>query len=307
MSPPDFYRIKEAGKNGYPNQFSIKGYEEYIKDPEGFRNKAEQQWNKLKTIFEDAGAEILILPARESNPPLSFTADPFISINDNNKNTTLISRFSNPRRLDEAEIAANFLKVNFPERGLIISELYIEGTGDNYYDPYRDIFWSGYDPEGATLQNASSGRSNIKAHKLLEALTGIRVISLAVKEPFFHIDTTLCPLPNGHILFYKNGIQGRMLNKFYNEAFDKHNLDKSEYLIEVSEQDALAFGCNARIVTNSQGKHTIVTPLISDELKDKIESKGYKVVTTDLSAFIADGGGPHCLSNNLNETRKTHD
>ncbi len=303
MSPPDFYRIREPGKNGHPNLFSIKGYEEYISDKPAFRAKAVTQWNKLKDIFIEAGAEVILMPAREENPPLTFTADPFISLTDGDKVTTIISKFSNTRRLDEPKIAERFFRESFPERELVKSELFIEGTGDNVYDPFRDIFWSGYDPHGATTDNASTGRSDINAHKMLNDVTGVEVVSLAVKSPFFHIDTALCPLPNGHMLFCKNGLQDDAIENFMSHAFTKHKLDPQEFLIEVNNEDALAFGCNARTITNSKGEQTIVMAKISEELKRTIASKGYKVITTDLSVFIANGGAAHCLSNNLNEIR----
>ena len=45
----------------------------------------------------------------------------------------------------------------------------------------------------------------------------------------------------------------------------------------------------------------IITPIISDKLKGQIEQAGYTVHMVDLSEFIKGGGGPHCLTNRINQ------
>ena len=82
------------------------------------------------------------------------------------------------------------------------------------------------------------------------------------------------------------------------KAFDRYGLPRNEYLIEVSESDAVKFACNLRCIGD-----TIVMPTCSRALQNRLIETGYKVITTDMSHFIQSGGAVHCVTNNINETR----
>ncbi|PCI00816.1 MAG: hypothetical protein COB76_02645, partial [Alphaproteobacteria bacterium] len=142
------------------------------------------------------------------------------------------------------------------------------------------------------------GRSDIRAHKGLEAVTGVPVVSMAVKEPFFHIDTCMTPLTNGHIIAYKDGMKPEAFENLMQEGFKRYGMDPEEYLILVSKEDAENYACNLVCVGNN-----IIMPQVSDGLQDRLKSKGYEVTCLDMSVFINDGGAMHCLTNNLNEQR----
>ena len=86
--------------------------------------------------------------------------------------------------------------------------------------------------------------------------------------------------------------------KMQQNAFDRFGLDRAEYLIEVSKEDAAAYACNGRCVND-----TVVMPECSEELQEKLRTHGYDVITTDMSQFIHTGGAIHCVTNNINETR----
>lgn len=123
---------------------------------------------------------------------------------------------------------------------------------------------------------------------------------MAVKRPFFHIDTSMTPLTNGHIIAYKDGMKQEAFEKLIREGFKRYSMNPDEYLILVDKKDADAYACNLRCVGN-----TVIMPTCSDELQDRIREKGYDVVTHNMSQFIYDGGAMHCLTNNLNERRIT--
>ena len=79
-------------------------------------------------------------------------------------------------------------------------------------------------------------------------------------------------------------------------AFAQTGLSEAEYLIEVSREDAENFGCNIVLVD----PNNVVTSMISDDLKARIENKGYNVHRVDLSQFHLAGGGAHCMVNRIN-------
>jgi len=299
MCPPDGYEIPAPNPNtGHANDFAIQGYAEFKKSPKKFRKEAERQWVNLRNIFNDLGVITVEMPPQENQPDLVFTADPSLSFQDRTgKLVTIFSRFSNEERQIEVDAHSAFFEKELPERPLVSSHYRIEGTGDNVYDPARDLFWSGY-THTAGRHNAAAGRSDQRAHSALQQLTGVDVVSLAVKRPFFHIDTSLGALSRGHLVVYKGGMQPLAYQKMISNAFDRFGLKRDEFLIEVSEEDAAKYACNLRCVGN-----TVIMPEVSNELQERIRAKGYQVITTNLSQFIYSGGSVHCLTNNLNEQR----
>jgi N-dimethylarginine dimethylaminohydrolase len=299
MADPASFAIEKPYADGHApaNDFSVKGYEEYSKDPEAFVAKARQQWTRLRDVFNQLGAKVVVMKAKPHQPDQVFTTDPSLSLKTADGTLiTIFSRFSNEGRQQEVADQAAFLEKNAAGSILLNAHFRTEG-GDNVYDRFRDVFWSGY-TRSPGRDGAASGRSDIRAHKALSQATGVEVVDIEVKEPFFHIDTSLAPLPDGHIVCYRGGMSDEAFEEMQRKAFDRYGLDRKEYLIEVSKEDAAAYACNLRCV----GK-TIVMPTCSRELQDKLTGIGYKVITLEMSQFIYTGGAVHCLANNINETR----
>lgn len=259
----------------------------------------------MRTIFKAAGAQILEIEPRPEMPDLVFTADPSLSLSALPNGTggaftalTLLSRFSNEERQEEVGVSHDFFQKNIPGRKIVNSTHRIEGSGDNIYDPFRDVYWSGYNPRNASREMASFGRSDIQAHGILQALTGVEVNSLAVKKPFYHVDLSVGPLNRGHILHYEGGLLPDGNRRLMSEAFDRFGLSRDEYLIPVSREDAERAACNIRCIGN-----LVVMPSCSDELQERIRSKGYEVAPTPMYAFFSAGGAVHCTTNEIDQPR----
>ena len=300
MADPEFFSVEKPYEDGHApaNDFSIEGYKEYAKNPEAFVAKASEQWLKLKDIFNQLSVKTVVMKSDPKNPVQVFTADPSLTFKtEQGQLMTIFSHFSNENRQTEVDDQAAFFETKKSGHTLINAHFRTEGTGDNVYDTFRDLFWSGY-TNTPGREGSTSGRSDQRAHKALSYVTGVEVISLEVKKPFFHIDTSLAPLPSGHIVCYRGGMSAADFEKMQKNAFDRYGLSRNEYLIEVSESDAVKLACNLRCVGD-----TIVMPECSQELKNKLTEIGYKVITTDLSQLIHTGGAVHCLTNNINETR----
>jgi len=299
MCRPNHYTISGPDGNGnFANDFAKIYYEEYKKDPKALLNRATRQWMGYKIILEYYGATIIELEPKEGCGDQVFTADPTLSLVGPDGAVTITSKFSNTERQIEVPYSVDIVQTLFPDRKIVNAEYNTEGTGDNYYDPFRDLFWSGY-TENPGRRNAAAGRSDINAHRYLESITGVRVIDMAVKEPFFHVDTCMAPLQMGHIIAYKKGMQPEAYEKLLEEGFARYKMKPEDYLISVSDEDAIKYACNVRCI----GDNTLIMPMVSDELQRTLTLKGYKVICSDVSEFIKDGGAMHCLTNNLNEQR----
>ncbi len=304
MCPPEHFRIPEPKPGaGFANEMSVEGHRVYSKDPEAFRRRAMSKWLRYRDILErELGADIRLLEPREELPDQVFTADPSISLtwtgdDAQEQSAALLSRFTYEERQGEADLHAAALRDFDPSREIRFAEFNIEGCGDNVYDPKRDLFWSGCTARPGR-DHAGDGRSDVRAHEQLAALTGVRVESLEVRRPFFHLDTTVAVLPFGHILCCREGLAAHAHEKLLEMAFEPFGLDPAEHLIEVSLKDAARYACN--IVARG---HLIVLPEVSEGLLARIRRSGYEPITTDFTEFIHSGGGPHCLVNQLNERR----
>lgn len=296
MCPPDYFELTAPDPDdGFANDMIAKSYERFAQDPEVFRQKATTQWVAFEQLVEQKlGAQIVLLKPETQLQDQCFTADASLSYRDaTGTDITLISTMTHPLRTKETDLHRHKIKELFPERVLKTNPLPSEGSGDNLYDPYRDLFWSGFVTSPSSHRPAE-GRSDKRAHDFLSVETGIDVVSLEVKRPFFHIDTTLAALPQGHLLYYPGGFTQEAFATLIKKGIEDVKLDPDEYLIEVTEEEALLYACNLIYLGNK-----VVMTTCGDRLPNILTQKGYEVFTTDLSCFIQAGGGPHCLTNNL--------
>lgn len=296
MCAPDYFKLSGPDPHyGFANDMIAKGYESYINDTGGFSQKAVLQWHDFKKLIEEKlGAETTLLEPNMHLQDQVFTADASLSlVTKQGQDITLISSMTHPLRLQEVQIHRQKIEELFPERIIDMNPFPSEGSGDNLYDPFRNLFWSGY-VDRPSSERPAEGRSDRRAHAFLSKITGVDVISLQVQRPFFHIDTTLAALPLGHILAFPQGMTQDSYHKLYDKAFTPFGLDPTEYLIEVTEEEALKYSCNLIYV----GRKVLMTEC-GERLPRLLQEKGYEVFTTNVSCFIQAGGGPHCLTNNL--------
>ncbi len=299
MCPPEHYAIAPHPVSGHANEMAVEGERVYRRDPAGFRRTAMRKWEVFRdTLVRELGAEIVEVAPRAGLKDQVFAADASISlVADDDAGVGLLSRFTYEERQAEVAAHAEVLRSYAPGRVLAHAERNIEGCGDNVYDPVRDVYWSGC-TEAPTRADAGAGRSDQRAHDQLAAVTGVEVVSLLVRKPFFHIDTAVAILPRGHIMCCPDGLSERAFETLRERAFAPFGLSEEEHLIRVSRADAERYACN--VVARDD---RVVLPYASDELKGELKRRGYDAVVVDLREFILSGGGPHCLTNQLNERR----
>lgn len=298
MCEPTYFKIPEPDTTwGHFNDQSEQGWHEYKQNPELYRQNAYSQWVAFKdTLISVFNAKVLLLEPVEDLFDQVFTADASLSLIDTSHHFSFISQFTHPKRCQESKVHEKIIKTHFPSREIIPFDAACEGAGDNVYDSFRDVYWSGFN---ATLDNPAKGRSDKQSHQQLQDCLGIKVNSIQVIRPFFHVDTCLASLSKGHILLYKNGIDATSYEMLLENGFHKLGLDPAKYLIEVSSDAAHQYVCNVINIGNK-----IVMAKCSTELPNTLRNLGYEVFEVDVSYFIKAGGGPHCLTNYINHPRQ---
>ena len=154
-----------------------------------------------------------------------------------------------------------------------------EGAGDVLLDRGQPILWV-----------AHGFRSDAAAAALVETVLGCKTVALELVDPrFYHLDTCLCPLEGGWLLYYPGAFTADSQKNI-------RALVPSNQRIEVSEADAAQFACNAVNV----GRHVILNHA-SQELQTNLRRAGFTPILTPLTEFMKSGGAAKCLTLKLAE------
>jgi N-dimethylarginine dimethylaminohydrolase len=174
MVPPAGIIISDKWKNDKEQEY----HEFYKQDPEAFRKKACEQWQSLVDLYIEWEIKVVIDDHKPGMGDQVYTADPAGTIKDKIKKeiSALRSHFTNADRQPEVEAFMALLKAEAIATGYTVSEHKMEhnfeGTGDCYYDAFRDVMFAGYttDPNS---DDPAKGRSALESHQELEDKTGI--------------------------------------------------------------------------------------------------------------------------------------
>ena len=236
---------------------------------------AAREWAALYRHLVALGAEIDCVPAAPDLPDLVFTANAAVVLD----GKALLARFRHPeRRGEEAHVEAMFRRLQ--GRGLIAAVhklpegMTLEGAGDCVFDASRNLFWMGYGP-----------RSDRAAREQVEAEFGVETLALELVDPrFYHMDTALCPLPGGEVIYVPGA--------FTDEGLDAiHARVPPGQRIALTEKDAGVLAANTVCVGN-----TLILSECSERLRLELSERGYRVLPTPLDAFRRSGGSAFCLT-----------
>ena len=236
---------------------------------------AERQWNGLHRALVRHGTAIETVEPEPGLPDLVFTANAAVVLD----GKALLARFRHPERQGEQPVYAAAFRA-LQARGLI-GEVFempegvmLEGAGDCLWDARRGLFWMG-----------CGFRSDPAAAAVVEARFGVRCVPLTLADPsFYHLDTALCPLPCGGIVYHPG-------------AFTREALQRIEALVAPPDRIALKPSDAARFAANAVcfGR-VIVLSSAGAALRATLERRGYTVVQTPLDAFLRSGGSACCLT-----------
>ncbi len=234
-------------------------------DPE----RARAQWQGLvRELEQQVGAVVERMQPVPGLPDLVFAANAGVVVG----KQVVLSRFLHPERRREEP----YFQTWFTDHGfdviLLDEGLCFEGAGDLLGLP--DAWFGGY-----------RQRSDIRAYARLSEIFGRQIIPVElVDSRFYHLDTCLCPLSGGEILYYP-------------PAFDTYAQSaiaervRPESRLAVPQADALQFACNAVCV----GKHVVLPQGCTDTTR-LLEERGYTPHPVPLDEFMKSGGSAKCLT-----------
>lgn len=254
MCPPDYYGI----------EYEINAWMRRSRPSD--RAVAVAQWNALRGLLVDAGAKVSTLTPVSGLPDLVFTANAGFVF----RERVVLSRFRHPERQGETEVDRQW----FEQHGLQAIEApsgaSFEGAGDALFC-------------GETLYAGYRIRSDARVHQRIGELLGVRVMPLELVDPYFyHLDTCFCPLTQHSAAYYPPAFDS------YARQVIAANIDD---LIEVAEQEARQFACNAVVVGQR-----VVTNAGCPRLHAELIERGFEPHATPLDEFVKAGGSAKCLT-----------
>lgn len=232
---------------------------------------AHKQWTDFKRILEQH-ATVQVISGQQGLPDMVFTANAGLVVG----NSVVVSQFKNKERKGETPHFRKWFKCNNFEVVPINNQIVFEGAGDCLLG--NKIYWCGYGFR--TSRGAAVHLQNVLTWWYNKQVVPIELVD----DRFYHLDTCFCPLNDGSVMLYRPAL-GDNSFKHIETIFGKDNI------IEVSEEDALNFACNAVNVDKQ-----VITNYVSDELRMKLITRGFEVITTPMSEFIKSGGGCKCLT-----------
>jgi len=150
----------------------------------------------------------------------------------------------------------------------------LEGAGDCVWDTSRKLFWLGY-----------GQRSDAEARHAVADMFGQEVVALELADGrFYHMDTALSALPGGEVMY---------LPAAFTAAGQAAIRDRvaPEQRIALGMADARRLAANAVCLGDA-----VVMSACSERLRAELGERGYRVVTTPLTAFLRSGGSAFCLT-----------
>jgi N-dimethylarginine dimethylaminohydrolase len=234
-----------------------------------------QEWAALHRVLTGIGAAVELVPPVPHLPDLVFTANAAVVLD----RKAVLSRFRYPQRRGEEQPFESGFRA-LVERGLIDTveklpgDLVLEGAGDCVFDRTRNMFWMGYGP-----------RSDRDAARPIKDLFGVDTVALELADArFYHLDTALCPLSRGEIMFVPAAFTPEGLARIHERVAPAKR-------IEVPMEDACRLAANAVCVGG-----TVVASHCGAHLRRQLVERGYRVTTTPLSSFLRSGGAAFCLT-----------
>lgn len=239
------------------------------------KDRALRQWRRLRDALSSLAEVVLIQPQKDL-PDMVFTANAGVV----SGNKAIASHFLPKERRGEEPHFKNWFRENGFELYDLPDDIGFEGAGDCLLDRGGPWLWTGY-----------GFRTEIEAHPHIQKFFDQReVVSIKLTDSrFYHIDTCLCPLTDGYLLYHPPAFD-------YDSRLAIEKRVPSHKRIVVDTADAGDFACNAVNIDD----HVFVNKA-SDPLKARLMRVGFKVKELRLSEFLKAGGSAKCLTLKLTE------
>jgi N-dimethylarginine dimethylaminohydrolase len=262
LCPPDYYGIEYEIN---PWMSRARGAEAAV---------AQKQWKDLYATLTELESRIYLVEPQPKLPDMVFTANAGLTIG----KKFIPSNFRHPERAGEAPHFVHWMEQHGYETARLPENLYFEGEGDALFG--GDVLFCGY-----------KFRSDIQSHRAVADMLGCLVISVELVDPrFYHLDTCFCPLPDGSAFWFP-------------AAFDEYGQrairDHIRVLIDVSEEEAKHFSCNAVVLGRE-----IVLPQGAPKLVATLKDRDYRCHELAMTEFLKAGGACKCLTMFLPQREK---
>ncbi len=253
----------------------------WARDSKALAVASRREWSKLYRTLTGLGAAIELVPPAAGLPDLVFTANAAVVLD----REVLLARFRHPERQgEEALFEAAFRRLQ--AQGVIDKVrrmpegVVLEGAGDCVWDDARDLFWMGYGP-----------RSSRDAITVVKDIFAVETIPLELADPrFYHLDTALCPLPGGEVMFAPIAFTPSGIATIHDHV-------RPEQRVEVGTEDACRLAANAVALGD-----TVVMSNCGGRLRAMLAERGYRVATVPLGSFLRSGGSAFCLTLRLDRS-----
>jgi N-dimethylarginine dimethylaminohydrolase len=240
-----------------------------------------REWGALHRALSELGAEIDHVAPVPGVPDLVFTANSAVVLD----RVALLARFRYPeRQCEEKHFEAAFRTLQ--ARGLIDAvsklpdDLVLEGAGDCVWDDPRGMFWMGFGP-----------RSDPAARDVIEDQFAAPAVALELVDPrFYHMDTALCPLTRGEVMYVPSAFTS------FGQTIIRDRVEPA-LRIELAPEDACQFAANTVCLGN-----TLVMSGCSARLRAELQERDYHLVTAPLLSFHRSGGSAFCLTLRLDRS-----
>jgi N-dimethylarginine dimethylaminohydrolase len=253
LCPPEYYGI----------EYEINPW--MHKERGADRGVTETQWKALYETLMRLGAEIELIAPRPGLPDMVFTANAGLVAG----KRAIVSNFRHKERQGEAEHFGKWFERRGFEVVRLPEGLIFEGEGDALF--CGDVLFCGY-----------RFRSDIRSHEKLGTLLERLVISVElVDDRFYHLDTCFCPLPDGSAVWFRGAF-----DNYAQGAIRQHVRE----LIDVSEDEAARFACNAVVL-----ERNIILPAGCPQLEKALGERGYRTHPVMMGEFLKSGGACKCL------------
>jgi N-dimethylarginine dimethylaminohydrolase len=254
LCPPDFYEVR----------YEINPWMSVAQAPD--HDVAMRQWEGLRACLHEIGCVVECLTPQPDWPDMVFTANAGVV----RGSGVLLSNFRHAERAGESPWNAQWFQDHGYEVVRLPEHLAFEGEGDALH--CGDVWICGH-----------GFRTDEKAHRWVEDWTREPVVSVRlVDSRYYHLDTCFCPLRDGLAMWHPTAFDGDGQSAI--RAVTRE-------LIEVPEEEARCFACNAIVV----GGH-VVMPEGCPKTEVRLQQCGYQVHALPMSEFIKAGGACKCLA-----------
>ncbi len=242
---------------------------------------ARRGWSALKSTYESLGAQVFVQPAHKGLPDMVFTANAGVVLD----RTAVLARFLCAERRGEEQHNQTFFAALRAQGAIkriveVPAGLAFEGAGDAIWDRTRHLLWTGW-----------GQRSSREMTPFLAEMFAVPAVDLELIDPrFYHLDTCLCVLEHGEVLYYPAALAPR------SQAVLEELVGRDK-LIVASEDDAHHLAVNSVSIGDD-----LVFCHASAGLRADLVARGYRVHVVPLDSFNRSGGAAYCLTLRLDNS-----